>query len=390
MNRDYTLPSRRRRRWVFLAIGCCAAALALAHAAARHARSRWSRPMPVATLEEPPFAPDAPARIADQTALFSPDVYASKSAALRGALRNGARWLATIGAHPRTIGVRFLNTGAKESSTACMQAIAAQFSRARRVTELASENNSELHDAPQATASLDSSAPNFLTIEARMESHPADQSKNRSENGSVNLHLQCKGVDQWLETHYVLHEWVDDLASYAADNPGDWLVAASARICLTPAEARNDANRQAAAELADRAIQVFGGDRAWGEPMRPRLASVALQEIASGQCVADRFLQRFHRPYGDVWSEAVLIDARQTNLSDIAARAQVDLLRDRASRHHHMRGVAAVLVLILLTYFFLNMITRHYFTARLRAGAILLAIGVVMVAVIYLARRGFG
>jgi len=97
--------------------------------------------------------------------------------------------------------------------------------------------------------------------------------------------------------------------------------------------------------------------------------------------VKDRFVQRYQRPYGNVWSESILLDASPQWLEDVRRR-QAYSLHVRETRVGTTAASAAiVLVAILLAYCFVNAVTKSYFTARLRFAAILCAMIAVAVAI---------
>lgn len=97
--------------------------------------------------------------------------------------------------------------------------------------------------------------------------------------------------------------------------------------------------------------------------------------------ISDRFVQQFHRTYGDVWSESVLLDVSPQWVDNIHHQ-QAGAVRLRQTRiQTTAASMAVVLFTILLAYSFANVVTRRYFTGRLRAIAIVSALIAVAVAV---------
>jgi hypothetical protein len=112
------------------------------------------------------------------------------------------------------------------------------------------------------------------------------------------------------------------------------------------------------------------------------------RRLAQEVVVADRSVSRVHRPYGDIWSEAVLVDASKDRLARVAREYSAW----RSNRHQTVGGAAASVVglsiAILLIYTAVNAATKGYFRGRLRAAAALtLALG--LLAAVY-AIRGPG
>ena len=86
--------------------------------------------------------------------------------------------------------------------------------------------------------------------------------------------------------------------------------------------------------------------------------------------VSDRFVQQFHRPYGNVWEEAILLDVSPQWTKNLQTR-QADVISIRETRVHTTVGSMAMVILaILVAYAFANMMTKRYFMFRLRAMAI--------------------
>ena len=101
--------------------------------------------------------------------------------------------------------------------------------------------------------------------------------------------------------------------------------------------------------------------------------------------VVERAATRTHRPYGDIWSAAVLIDTSPNRIRPIAR----DYDAWRHSRAETARSTGFSLVglslAILAIYTVMNVLTKGYFRGRLRASAAL-ALGVGTFFLIYLAR----
>jgi hypothetical protein len=126
--------------------------------------------------------------------------------------------------------------------------------------------------------------------------------------------------------------------------------------------------------------------------MRPRLTSPndfesaawlqrrLTQELAAGHIITDRSVARVRRPYGELWSEAILVDASSDRLSGLM-REHADWLSVR--RHTRRSAVVSIFgmsLAILLIYAALNAVTSGYFRGRLRAGAaLMLAMGLLVV-----------
>jgi hypothetical protein len=160
-----------------------------------------------------------------------------------------------------------------------------------------------------------------------------------------------------------LKPWLTDAKAYAADHPGRWLTGRTASAYASESEAV-DAARADAARAAER---LFPRDprRRGADPAR-RIAAA----VRDGLWEADRQIEHFDRPYGTVWTAAVLVDASDRNVNPLLRRYAAE------SRTREVRAkVVAVLGAIAtagawLTCAALNWATRGFFARRLRAGAV--------------------
>jgi hypothetical protein len=99
------------------------------------------------------------------------------------------------------------------------------------------------------------------------------------------------------------------------------------------------------------------------------------------RAVAEQFVQQVKPVYGGVWRAGVLVPAAQQQ--DVVFRAVSMVEQDRRRSAGTLLSVAALALVIVLLYFFLNAVTKGYFRFSLRAGAILLlAVGIVVIMMI--------
>jgi hypothetical protein len=94
------------------------------------------------------------------------------------------------------------------------------------------------------------------------------------------------------------------------------------------------------------------------------------QELsAGGSLVSDRFVSRVHRPYGDIWSEAILVDVSSARLAHIAGEHAVWLSGRQHARRSAVASVVGMSLAILLIYAVVNAATKGYFRGYLRTTA---------------------
>jgi hypothetical protein len=161
--------------------------------------------------------------------------------------------------------------------------------------------------------------------------------------------------------------WVTDFPTFAnANGTRQWIVGRTTTVCLNEGEAMERARhttRQLLVDFLRPQLGQFGpDDEAW---LKQRLT----RELTTGRLVKDRSVSHVKRPYGEVWSAAILVDASSDRLATVAREHRIW----RQSRDTTVRRTGASIfglsVVILLVYAVLNFLTKGYFRGRLRAMA---------------------
>ena len=88
----------------------------------------------------------------------------------------------------------------------------------------------------------------------------------------------------------------------------------------------------------------------------------------------DKFIQRIDKQYGSLWECAVLVPTTDGNLRGLAARIVEPVQEQAVQTKRTFASLIVMVLVIVVLYFFLNAVTRGYFTWKLRAGAVVLAI----------------
>jgi hypothetical protein len=162
--------------------------------------------------------------------------------------------------------------------------------------------------------------------------------------------------------------WVEDFAAFASSSGAkQWIVGRADAPCLSEAESFQAASRDACGQLLARLRERLPRtddvrNEGW---LRRRLA----QELSAGSLVADRSVSLVRRPYGEIWSEAILVDASGERLSKIERDYSMWLNKQQQAKRGTAASIAGLSLVILIIYSGLNAVTRGYFRGRLRAGA---------------------
>jgi hypothetical protein len=151
--------------------------------------------------------------------------------------------------------------------------------------------------------------------------------------------------------------WADDPAAYLSSPAGRHAtIGRSHGPCLSAAEAQAQAIEDAARQLVD---ARFGRSRVMH---RDALVQSMRSTLSDGRYVSSRAVKSIHKPYGELWSAAVLIDAPPTAVSQEMARWANE--RD-VERRRRVGGTVGIMLIVGLAYLVVNAVTRGYFRRRL-------------------------
>jgi hypothetical protein len=201
-------------------------------------------------------------------------------------------------------------------------------------------------------------------------------------HGTVSLTVVADGARQSFSARYQDKPWADDFAAFTNANPGrQWVVGRTGRPWGAQAEASADALASAADALAPLVRGRLKQSRRKAAPDDARLRQMILKELQTQSLVTDRFSQRFARPYGDVWGEAVLVDPAPDKLKSIAEAVSRESQGREAQRKRVFAAGGGLVALLAVLYLCLNAFTKGYFTWRLRAVTVVLAVVGILVLV---------
>jgi hypothetical protein len=121
----------------------------------------------------------------------------------------------------------------------------------------------------------------------------------------------------------------------------------------------------------------------------PRASSaMMLEQLEAGNFIADRFVQKLKRPYGDVYREAVLLDVGSSNLQDMIQLAMSEASAHQAATERRsatqISGVVGLLVVVgALTglYLLLNWLTKGYYRGPLTVALCVAGSGAIVGAI---------
>ena len=349
--KNYTMPPRHGfGSWCVLIPFAVAAAIFFVRAV----RSPQGMPATVYVAPQPEIY--EPAQAPDHSDILA-DVYPSQESAIAALARKLPSAIIQIESNPQSIVVSCADDAFE----------------ARRIRSLLSRDFPSANITEKAEAIDDDNA---VKLNVQISNESAGKS-HRSKPAKVQISIEGPVERATLSTTFIDRPWAADPSAYMNDHPDrTTIIGHCGKVAMSEPEARRaaeeDAVRQAAILVQQHELnrgKRFNGDSIY-----------LLSDLRRTLPIKDRFVQKFHRPYGDVWSESVLIDASSGWLESMSQRHAVAMYQHETRAKRTAASAFIVLITILIAYLFLNAVTKSYFTARLRFVAILFAVGVMVVA----------
>ena len=163
--------------------------------------------------------------------------------------------------------------------------------------------------------------------------------------------------------------WVNETTAFLSDSGSKhWIIGRSTTPCLSESEANEKACQDAARQIAGPLHDALHGrsanlgNREW---FRCRIQA----DLNAGRFIHDRSVSKVHKPYGDLWSMEILVDASNDALKSIGVEYAGLLGDEHRSVVQKRMALVSLSAGILLLYGFLNAATKGYFQGRLRIGA---------------------
>lgn len=213
-------------------------------------------------------------------------------------------------------------------------------------------------------------------------SKPQDMREEQSvQTIEATMHLGDKTLTR--QAQFVDKPWIEDLNRWQKQTKSkdkSFIVAKSTELCPTQEEACEQARNLAAQQmyrlikprLQKRGLNL---DHGW---IRSEIAAMMsgthafCQEKPSEQIVVDTFVQRFDRPYGEVYRAVMLIDTSPRNVIDLTQYFRKQLSGQRESQRNTLLSAIGLLAVIFVVYLFLNAATKGYYVWSIRIAAIVL------------------
>jgi hypothetical protein len=194
---------------------------------------------------------------------------------------------------------------------------------------------------------------------------------------------------------FVNKPWVENGIDRASQQPGrEQMIARSNGLCASRGEAEQKAVADAANKLLPM-VRVAVEHLQDSLNSQPQAGVFQVRQIRSdddlfvgiraemlrGTGIDDQFTQQLRRPYGNVWQQALLVDASDARITEYAQAFLPQMMREHESsvrqRASWVRTGGSLILLALLiagVYVFLNAATRGYYTWALRGSMVVLVL----------------
>jgi hypothetical protein len=205
--------------------------------------------------------------------------------------------------------------------------------------------------------------------------------------GSYSAYVGVSGAPAMFTSRFADKPWADDWAGFInANSSHRWLIATSSSPGTSESEATDSARLAVADQLTRLVVDQMRAraGRRFGPKITVKQEWVRNQVISSLQrnvddkLVRDVFVQRFSRPYADVWQASILVDASPKSIDRLVDSYTTLARVGEADTKRSVFAVGGIVAVIVLMYLLLNTITKGYFMWRLRAAALLMAIAAVL------------
>lgn len=320
---------------------------------------------PVHVPAEAPAAKAAPAEpqrlLADH---FDPDIYQSEGAAVRGVTNQIAKLLDSVTCEQKEPKIIAIRGRIGQSLTLEMMDILAKTFPSASVTD------SNGPDKPNAETVI-----LYVSREPRTEPD-ASAAGVKDARATQVLRIEAAGSEGEVarSAPFLDKPWVDNFDGFVSQNPHhNWIIALSRSPATSAGEAEQQAIEDAVTQIQPRVRARMSADAR--EALDWLLQRQIRSRLQDSGLIVDRFVQRFERPYGEIWQVGLLIDAVPKKIGSLADKCDRVLAVQQRSFRQTVLSIAGVIALVCVVYIFLNSLTKGYFVWTLRAAAIAIIAG---------------
>jgi len=254
----------------------------------------------------------------------------------------------------------------------------------RSVLEAAAEGIRQKLDSPAGVTIEPPASAEAIVVRLSIQGiefnfHNRWRQQSESGQGRLVADVRTPDMDVTLDQPFEQMPWVAEPSRFVKEyRGGRWLIAYSDGLQQSQSDAYDSAISAAAealiGEAQARVAQMSPGDihryerkndedPGW---LRERIAA----ELFSRNHATDQFTQRFERPYGTVWREAILIDAEPGMMDRITDALVYSLDGEATHQRNAWFSIFSLTGLVFGTYLFLNMATKGYYAWSLRLAAL--------------------
>lgn len=359
---NYTMPPRRGPGIVFLIVPFIVLAFLFIFFM-RASVTQTSTPATVYVPAAPQQDSAEPEPSPDASEVLLADVYPSEELAIRALGRLLPEAIAEAESNPRGI---LISCPSHDNEGAIIESLLSK-----------SFPSTAFSRDPAAVSAND---PGWVKLTVRIDNTGVFAGNDfRPLRGKVTIEV-VPGAHAPLSTRFIYRPWAADPAGYFNDNPnGDSIIGRCGKPMLSEPAARQAAEADAMRQAVT-LIQRHALNRGANFTGRQEDTAYLMDDLRQNLPVKDRFVQQFHRPYGNTWTESVLVDASPGWLESMSQRHAVAMYQHETRVKTTFASTLIVLITIVIAYLFLNAVTKSYFTWRLRTAAIVCAAAAIVIA----------
>lgn len=222
--------------------------------------------------------------------------------------------------------------------------IATQFIASRLQAKLPFAKVKIVQQLPEATDKLTAVKVSHATVEAIKRAGPLMISGYQ---GSLQGVMTQGNLHESFDAKFSTKPWVNDWPSFAENQSNtSWTVGRSSRVCVTQAEAEENACDDAARQI----IPLLKPGYAQGlsyDAIRLMIRNQLRTSVA-----AERFVQRIDKPYGSIWQSAVLVSNVDGSIDILAGNIRNVSVARESRQSVTFGSIALMAIVIFVLYFF--------------------------------------
>ncbi len=193
--------------------------------------------------------------------------------------------------------------------------------------------------------------------------------------GTIRVRIENNASSPVIRTaEFRRKNWVNTLAELRNQSTSSLMVARSNSSCTDETEAQDQAMSQAVTMVQD-LLRKSNQDYT----VLDQEITLTPQDLLANLLVADQFSQSLRTSTTRVWRHAVLLHLDPQRMQNLLHQKTRQIQRQHKSWARDLSSLAALALIVLILYIFLNAATKGYYVWSLRVFALITIVGIVVV-----------